>query len=157
VAPIGEILPTALRRTQGKWDKASAAGQNDAAITSCFGGFLHRSCLNCRVRDDPGAAERRRQLANSTLLVGGFSAVRGFMEDYVYATRGVPWWSVSADAAIVGSCWRRSPPERSCSPAGSRSAEPDRACLVHVFASMAFGPAHVVGITRSACCWQARR
>jgi signal transduction histidine kinase len=102
------------------------------------------------MRDDPAAAERRRQLANSTLLVAGFSAVRGFMEAiYVYATRGVPWriafeWTLpswillaplAAGTIVIAS---RFPFDRR---------NRIESVFVHIFASMAFGLVHVVAIT----------
>jgi two-component system LytT family sensor kinase len=102
------------------------------------------------MREDPAASERRRQLANSTLIVGGFSAVRGLMEAiYVYATRGVPWrtaflltlpsWLLLAPLAagtiVLAS---RFPFERR---------NWTESAFVHVFASMAFGLVHVVAIT----------
>jgi signal transduction histidine kinase len=102
------------------------------------------------VRDDLGAAERHRQLANSTLLVGGFSAVRGFMEAiYVYATRGVPWRS--AFLLTLPSWMLLAPLAGGTIVLASRFPFDRRnrteSVFVHVFASIAFGLAHVVSIT----------
>ena len=102
------------------------------------------------MRDEAAASERRRQLANSTLIVGGFSAVRGLMEAiYVFATRGVGWrtallltlpsWLMLAPlAAGTIVLARRFPFERR---------NWMRSAFVHVVASVAFGLIHVVGIT----------
>ena len=44
------------------------------------------------MHDDPIAAERRRQFANTLFIVAGFSAARGLMEmAWNYATRQVSW------------------------------------------------------------------
>lgn len=44
------------------------------------------------MHDDPIAAERRRQFANTAFIVAGFSAARGLMETaWNYATRQVSW------------------------------------------------------------------
>jgi two-component system, LytTR family, sensor kinase len=44
------------------------------------------------MHDDPIVAERRRQVANTALIVAGFSAARGLMETaWNYATRQVSW------------------------------------------------------------------
>jgi two-component system, LytTR family, sensor kinase len=102
------------------------------------------------VPEDPAASERRRQLANSALLVGGFSAVRGFMEAiYVFATRGVGWriaflwtlpsWILLAPLAVATILLAiRFPFDRR-----NRT----ESVLVHVCASLAFGLVHVVSIT----------
>jgi len=102
------------------------------------------------VREDLGAAERRRQLANSALLVGGFSAVRGVMEAiYVYATRGVAWRS--AFLLTLPSWMLLAPLAAGTIVLASRFPFDRRnrteSVFVHVFASIAFGLAHVLSIT----------
>ena len=53
------------------------------------------------MQDDPAAAERRRQYANTLFIVVGFSAARGLMEAaWTYAARQVSWhvallWTLS--------------------------------------------------------------
>jgi two-component system, LytTR family, sensor kinase len=100
--------------------------------------------------DDPGAAERRRQLANTVFIVAGFSAARGLMETaWVVATRQVsghvafvwtlPSWllllPLAAGTVVLAG---RFPFER-----GNRA----RSVVVHVLACAVFGLIHLSGIT----------
>ena len=102
------------------------------------------------MHDDPVAAERQRQFANTLFIVAGFSAARGLMEAaWTYAARQVSWnvallWTLpswlfllplaSATVALAG----RFPFER-----GNRA----RSVIVHTFACAMFGIVHLGAIT----------
>jgi signal transduction histidine kinase len=100
--------------------------------------------------DDPVAAERRRQLANTIFIVAGFSAARGLMETaWVLATRQVsghvafvwtlPSWllllPLAAGTVVLAG--------RFSFEKGNRA----RSVVVHVLACVMFGLVHLGGIT----------
>ena len=102
------------------------------------------------MRDDPVAAERRRQLSNTFFIVAGFSAVRGLMEAaWVYATRPVSWhvaltWTLPSwlfllplAAGTVALAGRFSFERRNRT----------RSVIVHTLACATFGALHLAAIT----------
>ena len=102
------------------------------------------------MRDEAAASERRRQLANSTLIVGRIlrrarvdgSHLRVRDQGHGVANR------VSVDAPVVAHAGAaRRGNDRARAPFSIRAAEPDAERLRARLASVAFGLVHVVGIT----------
>ena len=75
------------------------------------------------MHDDPVAAERRRQFANTLFIVAGFSAARGLMEAAwtLRGAAGVVARRARVDAAVVAVPAAAGRRRRSCSPDGFRS------------------------------------
>jgi signal transduction histidine kinase len=102
------------------------------------------------MQDEPVAAERRRQFANTVFIVAGFSAGRGLMETaWVYATRQVSWhlallWTLpswlfllplAAGTVVIAG--------RFSFDRGNRA----QSGVVHALACAAFAIVHLAGIT----------
>jgi len=100
--------------------------------------------------DDPAVSERRRQLANTILIVVGFAAARGLMETiYVYTTRSSGWpaailWTLPSWLLLLPlglgtvTLASRFPFERR-----NRA----KSVVVHALACATFGLVHLVVIT----------